>query len=98
MEYKGFIVRAFEREPGKWRASVQRPKVKPRRRRRTIVKVVTIIDEPEAPDALLTAFAVIDAGGIFSRQRVTDEKLWRIKRKRRTIHRPRHTRLTDSNI
>ena len=24
MEYKQFVVRAFEREPGKWRASVER--------------------------------------------------------------------------
>ena len=98
MEYKGFIVRTFEREPGKWRASVQRPRAKPLRsgRHRTLVKFVTVLDAPEAPDALLMAFAVIDAG-IFSRQRATDEKIWRLRGKRRTIY-SRRTRLTDSNI
>jgi hypothetical protein len=29
MEYKEFVIRAFEREPGKWRASVQRANGRP---------------------------------------------------------------------
>jgi hypothetical protein len=29
MEYKRFVVRAFEQEPGKWRASIRRADGKP---------------------------------------------------------------------
>jgi hypothetical protein len=45
MEYKEFIVRAFEREPGKWRASVERADGKAimaMTNRRTLAKFVTI--------------------------------------------------------
>jgi hypothetical protein len=65
MEYKQFIVRAFEREPGKWRASVERADGKVIMRmtnRRTLAKFVTGVDVKSAQAAILMAMAAIDAG------------------------------------
>ena len=65
MEYKRFIVRAFEREPGKWRASVERADGKAimtMTNRRTLNKFVTGVDVKSAQVATLMAMAAIDAG------------------------------------
>jgi hypothetical protein len=65
MEYKEFIVRAFEREPGKWRASVERADGKAimaMTNRRTLAKFVTGVDVKPAQVAILMAMAAIDAG------------------------------------
>jgi hypothetical protein len=53
MEYKQFVVKAFEREPGKWRANVERAdgKVLLRamaRRRRALDKFITGMDATAA--------------------------------------------------
>ena len=78
MEYKRFVVRAFEQEPGKWRASIRRADGKP-------VKVIggKKLDhgnmsggEGTAAAALLTAMAAIDAGTT-PRRPVATEKYWR---------------------
>jgi hypothetical protein len=78
MEYKQFVVQAFEREPGRWRASIRRADGKP-------VKVIggnkldqsiTHFDERTAAAAVLTAMAAIDAG-TFVRDRVATERFWR---------------------
>ena len=78
MEYKRFVVRAFEQEPGKWRASIRRADGKP-------VKIIggkklqqgnMSGDERTAAAALLTAMAAIDAGTSI-RGRVATEKFWR---------------------
>jgi hypothetical protein len=78
MEYKRFVVRAFEQEPGKWRASIRRTDGKP-------VKIIggkklyqrnMSGDERTAAAALLTAMAAIDAGTP-ARGRVATEKFWR---------------------
>jgi hypothetical protein len=78
VEYKRFIVRAFERQPGKWRASIRRGDGKP-------VKViggmklkqsVTRFDARTADAAIQMAMAAIDAG-TFTRHRVATEKFWR---------------------
>jgi hypothetical protein len=63
MEYKQFIVRASERKPGKWRASVQRSDGKPMvvTGRMKLDKFVTGMDAATAQDALLMAMAAIDA-------------------------------------
>jgi predicted neutral ceramidase superfamily lipid hydrolase len=71
VEYKQFIVRAFEREPGKWRASVQRTNGKAllsamTRRRRAIDKFITGMDATAADAAVRMAIAAIDANA-FSR-------------------------------
>jgi hypothetical protein len=65
MEYKQFIVQAFEREPGKWRASVERANGKAimiTTNRRTLAKFVTGVDVKSAQVAILMAMAAIDAG------------------------------------
>jgi hypothetical protein len=65
MEYKQFVVCAFEREPGKWRASVERADGKAimaMTNRRTLAKFVTGVDVKSAQVAILMAMAAIDAG------------------------------------
>jgi hypothetical protein len=65
MEYKQFIVQAFEREPGKWRASVERANGKPimiTTNRLQLAKFVTGVDVKSAQAAILMAMAAIDAG------------------------------------
>ena len=65
MEYKHFVVSAFEREPGKWRASVERADGKAilaMTNRRTLAKFVTGVDVKSAQVAILMAMAAMDAG------------------------------------
>jgi hypothetical protein len=65
MEYKQFIVEAFEREPGKWRASVERANGKAimtTTNRRQLAKFVTGVDAKSAQAAILMTMAAIDAG------------------------------------
>jgi hypothetical protein len=70
MEYKQYTVQAFEREPGKWRASVQRADGKLLWKGRTkIRKFVTGIDATTPERAMQMAIAAIDQGA-FSRQPV----------------------------
>jgi hypothetical protein len=77
MEYKQFVVRAFEREPGKWRAKILRPDGEPLiRGRKRIVQFVTGLDRATPSAALLAAFEAIDAGA-FSRASTLTEKFWR---------------------
>jgi len=71
MEYKQFVVKAFEREPGKWRASVERANGKALlrglgRRRRALDKFITGMDATAAEAAMQMAMAAIDANA-FSR-------------------------------
>src|SRR5579864_4418736 len=71
MEYKQFVVKAFEREPGKWRASVERANGKALlrglgRRRRALDKFITGMDATTAEAAMQMAMAAIDANA-FSR-------------------------------
>jgi|HubBroStandDraft_4_1064222.scaffolds.fasta_scaffold104724_1 hypothetical protein len=71
MEYKQFVVKAFEREPGKWRASVERANGKVllralARRRRALDKFITGMDATAAEAAMQMAMAAIDANA-FSR-------------------------------
>ena len=62
MEYQGFIVQAFEREPGKWRAKVVRPDGEPLiKDRNGIMHFVTGIDRLTPSAALLDAVKAIDA-------------------------------------
>ena len=71
MEYKWFIVKAFEQKPGKWRARVKRSDGKPLmvagRDRVKVDEFVTSLDLLTPADALLKAIAAIDAGA-FSRR------------------------------
>ena len=70
MEYKRFIVQAFEREPGKWRARVQRADRKLLwKGRAKIAEFVTAVDVTTPERAMQMALAAIDRGA-FSRQPV----------------------------
>jgi hypothetical protein len=76
MEYKRFIVQAFERVPGKWRASVERANGKAimiTTNRRQLAKFVTGVDAQSAQAAILMAMAAIDAGA-FSKESRTGRR------------------------
>jgi hypothetical protein len=70
VEYKQYIVKAFERAPGKWRANVKRSDGKPLMvpSRSKLAEFVTGVDSSMAKDALMKAFAAIDAGAFSSRR------------------------------
>jgi len=84
MEYKQFVVRAFEQEPGKWRAKILRyngePLVTGRKR---IVQFITGIDRATPSAALLAALEAIDAGA-FSRATSLPEQRWHRRGQRST--------------
>lgn len=82
MEYKRFYVKAFEREPGKWRAEIRRPDGKPLKviGRKKLEKIVTRIDAPTEIASMIMAMAVIDHGS-FTRARPANEKFWRRRAK-----------------
>ena len=72
MEYKQFTVQAFEREPGKWRASVRRTDGKLVWNGRAKIRTfVTAIDAPTPEAAMQMALAAIDRGA-FLRARPHD--------------------------
>jgi hypothetical protein len=65
MKHKEFLIKAFERKPGKWRASVHRADRKPiwpGRGRRKLEEFVTGIDSKSEQATMLLALAAIDAG------------------------------------
>ena len=71
-----YVVRTFEREPGKWRAKILRPVGKPLvTGRKRIVQFVTGVDRTTPSAALLVALEAIDAGA-FSRPATLPEKFW----------------------
>ncbi len=78
VEYMRFIVRAFERQPGKWRASIRRGDGKPVKviGGRKFEQSVTRFDARTGEAAIRMAMAAIDAG-TFARDRVATEKFWR---------------------
>jgi hypothetical protein len=77
MEYQGFVVEAFERDPGKWRAKLSRSSGRPLiTGRNKIWRFVTSVDATTASAALLMALAAIDAG-TFARAASLPEKFWR---------------------
>ena len=79
MEYKQFIVTAFEPKPGRWRACVQRANGKPLKAtgRARMQQYITAVDAPSADAAMIMAMDVIDAG-TFSRPTArSTEKFWR---------------------
>ena len=77
MEYQGFVVDAFEREPGKRRAKLLRSSGRPLiTGRKRIWQFVTCIDATTAQAALLMALEAIDAGA-FSFAAPLREKFWR---------------------
>jgi hypothetical protein len=77
MEYQGFVVDAFERDTGKWRAKLSRSSGRPLiTGRKKIWRFVTSVDATTASAALLIALAAIDSG-TFARAAPLPEKFWR---------------------
>jgi hypothetical protein len=77
MEYQGFVVDAFERDPGKWRAKLSRASGRPLiTGGKKLWRFVTSVDATTASAALLIALAAIDAG-TFARAASLPEKFWR---------------------
>jgi hypothetical protein len=78
MEYKQFIVKAFERAPGKWRASVERANGKvimATLDRPKLAKFVTGVDAKSAQVAMLMALAAIDAGAFSKHLEIGDDEV-----------------------
>jgi hypothetical protein len=85
MEYQGFVVDAFERDPGKWRAKLSRSSGRPLiTGRKKIWRFVTGVDATTASAALLIALAAIDAG-TFARAASLPEKFWRRRGRRSNV-------------
>jgi hypothetical protein len=77
MEYQGFVVEAFEQDPGKWRAKLYRSNGRPLiNGSKRIWRFVTGVDATTASAALLLALAAIDSG-TFVRAAPLPEKFWR---------------------
>jgi hypothetical protein len=79
MEYKQFIIRAFETEAGKWRACVRRANGKPLKAtgRTKLEKFVTGIDASTPDAAMIMAMAAIDAGSFSRNTARSTERFWR---------------------
>ena len=79
MEYKRFIVDAFEREPGHWRARIIRRGGQPltAARRTKLQFFVTETDSTSASEAMILAMAAIDAGMFIRKTNRSTEKFWR---------------------
>jgi hypothetical protein len=76
MEYQGYVVRTFEREPGKRRAKILRSVGKSLvTGRKRIVQFITGVDRTTSSAALLVALEAIDAGA-FLRPPTLPEKFW----------------------
>jgi len=85
MEYQGFVVQAFERELGKWRAKIFRTSGKALfRGRKRNAQFVTGIDAATASAALLVAVKAIDAGA-FSQAPTKPERIWRRRNEMRLM-------------
>jgi hypothetical protein len=78
MEYKQFIVEAFERAPGKWRARVRRSDDKAiivMTDRPKLAEFVTGVDVKSAQAAMLMALAAIDAGAFSKHSETGDDEV-----------------------
>lgn len=79
MEYKRFIIDAFEREPGRWRASISRRSGKPliATYPAKLQVFVTETDATSASEAMILAMAAIDAGMFSRKTNRSTERFWR---------------------
>ena len=79
MEYKQFVINAFEPKPGKWRAVVRRANGKPLTAtgRTKLQQFTTGIDADSAGDAMVMAMEAIDAGSFARPTTRSTEKFWR---------------------
>jgi hypothetical protein len=84
MEYKQFVIQAFETGLGAWRARIWRANGKSLRAtgRKKPRKFVTGLDSPTAIAAIVMAMAVIDAGTFSRTKEAYTEKFWRPRARR----------------
>jgi hypothetical protein len=80
VDYKQFMISAFEREPGRWRARVRRTAFVQGHTK--VFEFVTKTDSSTAVDALTVAMNAIDVGEFSPPGRRSSERFWRIKRGR----------------
>ena len=89
MQYKGFDIRAFEQEPGKWRARIVKVNGKPlKATSRNLRKFETSVDLSSAVDALISAMQAVDgltltmeamdADFLFRNAKRKTERHWRV--------------------
>jgi hypothetical protein len=89
MQYKGFDIRAFEQEPGKWRARIVRANGKPlKASSRNLRELETSVDLSSAVDAMISAMQTVDGltlnmeatdvGFIFHNTKRKAERHWRV--------------------
>ena len=89
MQYKGFDIRAFKQEPGKWRARVVRANGKPlKATSRNLREFETSVDQSSAVDALISAMQAVDgltltmeatdADFLFRNAKRKTERHWRV--------------------
>lgn len=81
MNYKQFTIRAFEREPGRWRARVLRTAIV--RGRAKLIPFLTETDSATAVDAMTVAMDAIDAGEFSPPIRTPSERFGRRSKGRR---------------
>lgn len=79
MEYKQFVINAFEQESGRWRARVQRANGKPLKAtgRTRLEQFVTGIDAASPDAAMVMAMEAIDAGSFSRHTTRSTERFWR---------------------
>jgi hypothetical protein len=79
MEYKQFIVTAFERQPGKWRSRVRRASGRAliATGRTKMEQFVTGSDAKTASEAMIMAMNAIDSGAFSRNTSRSTEKFWR---------------------
>jgi hypothetical protein len=80
MHYRGFVIDAFEPEPGKWRARIGRTHGRPlRSTRRGLREFITRVDQASAAAALTLAMEAIDSDPLFRpKAEPRAEKFWRL--------------------
>jgi hypothetical protein len=78
VQYKQFTIRAYEREPGKWRARVRRTNGKALMGGRgKLLEFVAATDSLSEADAMSMAVEAIEAGAFSRTTERSSEKFWR---------------------
>jgi hypothetical protein len=80
MNYRGFLIEAFEQAPGQWRARISRPHRRPLKSiRRGLREFITGVDQSSAAAALTMAMEAIDTDPLFHpKAEARAERFWRL--------------------
>jgi hypothetical protein len=80
MNYKGFLIEAFEQRPSKWRARIGRARGRPLiSTNRRIREIIISVDQPSAAAALMAAMDAVDSDPLFHRKaEQRTERYWRV--------------------